>query len=112
MANQYLHKGEIIDYTPSGAAVVAGQIIKIGDIVAVAPRPIADGVKGSVYIEGVHQLAKTAAQAWTAGAKLYLDESEATITTTSAGNVFCGYAAEDAAADATEGPVILARPGS
>ena len=50
-----------IDYTPSGAAVVFGQIISLGTGligVCTSPEGIADGVLGSLAISGIFKIKK------------------------------------------------------
>ena len=92
-------EGKTINYTPSGA-VAAGDVIVIGDIVAVATVPIAANTLGAVDVEGVFQFPKgvTSSSAISAGAKLYWDASGEVVTTTSASNKVAGYAVESALA--------------
>jgi predicted RecA/RadA family phage recombinase len=47
--------GDVLDYTPT-SAVAAGDVIVIGSLVAVAPRPIAANALGSLAVEGVFAL--------------------------------------------------------
>ena len=48
----YVADGDLLDHTPA-AAVGAGDVVVIGSLVAVAPRPIAANALGSLAIEGV-----------------------------------------------------------
>jgi predicted RecA/RadA family phage recombinase len=48
----YVQDGDILNHTP-GSAVAAGEVVVIGSLVAVAPRPIAANALGSLAIEGV-----------------------------------------------------------
>lgn len=48
----YVQDDDLLDYTP-GSAVAAGDVVVIGSLVAVAPRPIAANALGTVAIEGV-----------------------------------------------------------
>lgn len=48
----YVQDGKLLDYTPS-SAVAAGEVVVIGSLVAVAPRPIAANALGSLAIDGV-----------------------------------------------------------
>jgi len=48
----YVQKGDVLDYTPA-AAVAAGEVVVLGVVVGVAPRPIAANALGAVAIEGV-----------------------------------------------------------
>ena len=97
-------EGLRIDYTPS-SAVASGDVVVIGDIVAVATEPIAANALGAVDVEGVFTFPKatTSASAITAGAKLYWDASGEVVTTTPGENKTVGYAI--AAADATAATV-------
>lgn len=48
----YVQDDCLLDYTP-GSAVAAGEVLVLGSLVAVAPRPIASGALGAVAVEGV-----------------------------------------------------------
>lgn len=48
----YVQDGDLLDYTPA-AAVAAGDVVVIGSLVAVAPRPIAANALGALAIDGV-----------------------------------------------------------
>jgi len=80
----FKYEGDTIPYIPSGAAVAAGQVVVVGDIVAVAKQDIADGVEGALYVEGVFECAKTAGvgEAIAVGVKVYWDDSANVVTTT------------------------------
>lgn len=52
----YVSAGDLLDYTPA-AAVAAGDVVVIGALVGVAPRPIAAGVMGALAVEGVFEIA-------------------------------------------------------
>ena len=103
-------EGLRIDYTPS-IAVDSGDVVVIGDIVAVATEPIAANVLGAVDVEGVFTFPKatTSASAITAGAKLYWDASGEVATTTADSNKTAGYAIADAGATAATVDVKLSR---
>jgi predicted RecA/RadA family phage recombinase len=51
----YVADGDLLDHTPA-AAVAAGEVVVIGAMVAVAPRPIAAGALGALAVEGVFEL--------------------------------------------------------
>lgn len=103
-------EGLRIDYTPA-SAVASGDVVVIGDIVAVATEPIAANVLGAVDVEGVFTLPKatTSASAITAGAKLYWDASGEVATTTAGSNKTAGYAVAAAAAATATVDVKLSR---
>ena len=107
MANQFVQAGKLIDYTPSGAAVSAGQVVLCTDRVFVAPLAIADGALGSLATEGVWTIQKTTGEAWTLGQKLYWVAGTSKASTTAGSNKVMGYAAKAAASGDTEGNVLL-----
>ena len=51
----YVQDGKLLDYTP-GSAVAAGDVVVIGSLVGVAPRPIAANALGSLAIDGVFSM--------------------------------------------------------
>jgi predicted RecA/RadA family phage recombinase len=51
----YVADGDLLDHTPA-AAVGAGDVVVIGSLVAVAPRPIAANALGAVSVEGVWEM--------------------------------------------------------
>ena len=106
----YRQRGDEIDYTP-GTAVTGGDVIVIGEIVAVATRAIAADAKGSVTVEGVVRFpkAETSGSAITAGAKCYWDATNSVITTTASTHKVAGYCVAAAADDDATVDVKLAR---
>lgn len=54
----YVQDGDLLDYTPS-STVAAGDVVVIGSLVGVAPRPIAANSLGSLAIEGVWEFPVT-----------------------------------------------------
>ena len=56
----FVQEGRAIDYTPSGAAVSSGDILRLGGINGVATRDIADGALGALVIDGVFDVTKAA----------------------------------------------------
>ncbi len=111
-AKVYKSDGAQMPYTP-GSAVAAGDVVVIGEIVAVAPRVIEASVLGSVTIEGVMTFPKAtlSTSAIAQGVKVYWDASGEVITTTASTNKVAGVAHEAAAAaDATVN--VKLEPGS
>lgn len=51
----YVHDGKLLDHTP-GSAVAAGDVVVIGSLVGVAPRPIAANALGSLAVDGVFSM--------------------------------------------------------
>lgn len=104
---KYIQDGDFLNYTPSGAAVTAGQPVLCGDRVFVAPNAIADGVLGALATEGVWEFGKTTGEAWAFGQKLYWVAGTSKASTTAGSNKVCGYAAAAAVSGATVGNVLL-----
>ena len=102
----YLQNGEVI----TAAAPydrLSGEAALIGAIVAVAQTDVLSGDETSWVRRGVISHAKTSAQAWTVGAKLYWDNTNKVFTTTASGNTLCGAAAAAAANPSDTGEVLL-----
>lgn len=96
----YVQSDDLLDYTPS-AAVAAGDVVVLNDLVCVAPRAIAANALGAVAAEGVWSMPK-ATGAIGQGALVYWDATAGNVTTTSSGNKRAGKAAKAAAsADAS-----------
>lgn len=91
----YVQGDCLIDYTP-GAAVAAGDVVVLNDLVTVAPRPIAANALGAVAVEGVWSMPK-ATGAIGQGAIVYWDATNGNVTTTASGNKRAGKAAAAAA---------------
>lgn len=102
----YVQDGDVIDHTPS-SAVAAGEVVVIGAIVGVAPRPIAANALGAVQIEGVHRFAKDSSNI-TAGAAVNYYAASGVVTTASTG-VACGHAVAAAASGAATVDVLINR---
>jgi predicted RecA/RadA family phage recombinase len=100
---KYKSAGTTLDYTPSSAAS-AGDVVVLGDLVAVVTHDIAANALGAVSHGGVYELPKgsdTIAQ----GDAVYWDGSE--VTTTSTSNAFAGHAAAAAASGVGVVEVLL-----
>ena len=109
------HSGRTVKYTPSGAAVIAGQVVLIGTIPGIAPGAIADGVEGDVDVEGCWDAPK-ATGAWAIGDAIYWDEDGSPVTgtalsgaftTTATGNNLAGFASRAAASGDSYGKLTL-----
>ena len=96
----YVQGDCLLDYTPS-AAVAAGDVVVLGDLVTVAPVAIAANKLGAVAVEGVFELPK-ASGAISQGVIVYWDATAGNITTTAGSNKRAGKAAyAQASGDAT-----------
>jgi predicted RecA/RadA family phage recombinase len=100
-------EGKAIDYTPSGADVVAGQVVVIGAHIGIAPVLIKDGKLGALDIGGIFDVVKVNG-VLNDGAALYWDADgnpqggtagTGAATATSAGNTFLGFGVGAAAAN-------------
>lgn len=56
MSASYVQKGDVLDFAAGGSAVPSGGVVVIGELVAVAPRPIPANAVGAVAIDGVFAL--------------------------------------------------------
>jgi predicted RecA/RadA family phage recombinase len=88
-------------------AVASGAGALIGAIFGVAQTTIANGATGAFHTEGVFTLAKTSAQAWTVGARVYWDDTNKVVTTTASGNTLIGVAMAAAVNPSSTGVVRL-----
>ncbi|MFO0387568.1 MAG: DUF2190 family protein [Flavobacteriales bacterium] len=97
----FVQKGNILNWTVTGAAVVSGQGVLIGTRVGVCMTAGAVGETIAVLVDGVVALPK-AAGAIAQGAAVYWDNVARNVTTTVGSNTLIGYAFDAAlAGDAT-----------
>lgn len=77
MTRAYQSPGDIITWTNgTGAAVVSGQLIPIGNLIGVALGDIAIAGVGEVGIEGIYEVAKVSAADCLINTLLQLDVSQ------------------------------------
>lgn len=119
MSRTYRSPGDVIPWTNgTGAAVVSGQLIPIGNVIAVALGDIANGSAGEVAIEGIHEVAKVSAADCVAGTLLQLDVSqtpdalEDAAATPASGDITGGALCIEAAAASTTTVKVKLLPGS
>lgn len=103
----FVESGRILTLTAPNGGVVSGQAYKIGSLVVVATVTAAQGEPFAAITEGVVEHAKTSAQAWSEGEKIYFDTSPPEFTTASGGNTLCGVAAAAAANPSATGLIRL-----
>ncbi len=89
MATNFVQEGDILELAAPSGGTVTGVPELIGGILFVPLTTEAVGVRGNMRCTGVFTLAKTSAQAWTEGQKIYWDD----------GNSRCD-------SDSTVGPLI------
>lgn len=89
--------------------VVSGDGLLVGSIFGVASHDAASGAEVEAQLTGVLDLAKAASQAWTAGARVYWDNTARRVTNVASGNTPVGVAvlAVGGGADETVGRVRL-----
>jgi predicted RecA/RadA family phage recombinase len=89
--------------------VLSGDGLLVGAIFGVASHNATSGAEVETQLTGVLDLAKTASQAWTAGAKVYWDNTAKRVTNVASGNTLVGVAvlAVGGGADETIGRVRL-----
>lgn len=78
MANNFKQPGDVITWTNgTGAAVVSGQVVRVGNILGVALVDIASTASGSVALSGVFTVPKVSAAVIAQGESLTWDASAA-----------------------------------
>jgi len=106
MAKNFKEEGEVLVLTAPYVRT-SGQGALIGALFGVALVDVASGSDASFAIEGVFELNKTSAQAWTQGAKIYWDNTAKECTTTATSNTLIGNAIAAAANPSSVGLVRL-----
>jgi predicted RecA/RadA family phage recombinase len=96
---RFIHDGGSIDYTPT-LDVAAGDVVVLGDLVCVAKRAIAAGVKGALAIVGVFEFPKDtdSTDALSVGTKVYWDAVNEVVSTSSSDGKYIGKVVKAAAA--------------
>ena len=92
---------------PAPYDVLSGAGALVGSMFGVAVTDALSGADVVLAMEGVFNLKKTSAQAWTVGAKIYWDNSAKEATTVSSGNTLIGVATAVAANPTSTGYVLL-----
>lgn len=106
MARNYVQPGETLTFT-APYAVAAGGGFLVGVQFAVALTDAANGASVEGRVKDVWDLAKATGEAWTAFAKVYWDNTNKRLTTTSSGNTYVGVSVQAAASADTVGRVKL-----
>ncbi|MAY85575.1 MAG: hypothetical protein CML02_02455 [Pseudooceanicola sp.] len=101
-----IQNGEVLTL-PAPYDRMSGEGALIGTIFGVAQADVVQDARGAFVRRGVFTLAKTSAQAWTVGAKLYWDDTNKVCTTTASGNTLIGAAVAAAANPSATGDVLL-----
>jgi predicted RecA/RadA family phage recombinase len=103
----YRAPGEVIEFTAPGGGVLSGTAYKIGSALVVATHDAAATAKFNGLIEGVVEVAKVSAQAWTEGQQINYDTATKLFTTVTTGNFRAGLAVAAAANPSATGLVKL-----
>lgn len=112
--NNYVKPGSVRTWTNgTGAAVVSGQVVKVGHQLAIATVDIANGASGEVAFEGEFTVPKVAAAVIAHGEKVLWDVSaaafDAALAVAAAGDVSnAAIAAEDSGNGVTSFRIQLA----
>ena len=105
--NNYDSPGEVLTRTAPSGGVVAGTGKLIGSLLVIPTITAAEAEKFTGLVTGVVEMAKTSAQAWTEGVKVYWITSTSLVTTSAGGNTLIGVAAKAAANPSGTGWVRL-----
>jgi predicted RecA/RadA family phage recombinase len=107
MASNYVQPGKILTLTAPYARATAGLGAQVGSIFGVALKAVDNGAEGEFAVDGVWTLAKTSAQAWTQGQKIYWDDNNKRCDSDSTLGMLIGVAVEAAADPSSTGVVRL-----
>lgn len=86
---------------------LSGQGALVGVLFGVSLNDVASGAESEFGLEGVWDLDKVSAQAWTQGQKIYWDDTAKLATTVSTSNKLIGAAVLTAANPSDVGRVLL-----
>lgn len=76
MATNFVQPGKVLDWTNgTGSAVASGDVVKMGQLLAVALVDIANGESGAVSIDGVYDAPKVSGAVIAQGESLTWDVS-------------------------------------
>lgn len=106
MANNFIQEGDTLSLVaPYDRS--SGQGMLVGALFGVASANVLAGNEVETHMEGVWELEKVSAQAWTQGAKIYWDDTAKNCTTMASGNKLIGAATQAAANPSATGLVLL-----
>lgn len=102
----FVQPGRTLSVT-APADVKSGDLVIVGSLFGVAFADATSGNAVEIGTEGVFELPKTSAQAWTEGAKIYWIAADKAATTVASGNTLIGHASAAAANPSATGTVRL-----
>jgi predicted RecA/RadA family phage recombinase len=106
MAKNFIQPGATVTVlAPYDVASGAGALV--GKLFGVAQTAATSGAEVEIKTDGVWELPKTSAQAWTVGADIYWDDAAKVATTTTTSNTLIGKALAVAANPSATGIVRL-----
>ena len=90
---EFVHAGDAVDYTPS-AALAAGAVVVLEDLVGVVKRAIPAGELGALHVAGVFDFPKETGggKDIPAGKKVYWDATPGIVKKTASGATYLGKA--------------------
>lgn len=104
----FIQAGSILDLTAPAGGFTSGVPVRVGAIFGVPQCTVEAGVKGAVKVDGVFELPKVSAQAWTEGQVIFYPAAGGALTSVSATGAFAvGVATEVAANPSAVGRVRL-----
>lgn len=98
--------GDVVT-VPAPADYLSGAGVLVGKLFGVNSYDVKSGDDAEIKVNGVFELPKTSAQAWTVGADIYWDDTAKVATTTTTSNTLIGKALEVAANPSPVGLVRL-----
>lgn len=103
----YVQPGDIMTFTAPSGGVVSGTAYLIGSLLVIATATVAETLPFEGLVKGVVSHAKTSAQAWTEGQKIYFNGSTSKFDSDSTTGPLVGVAAVAAANPSSTGYVRL-----
>lgn len=110
MTQSYRQPGELLTLVAPYARATSGLGAKVGSIFGVSTGAVANAVEGVFSVDGVHELAKTSAQAWAQGDAIYWDDTNKRCDNVGTVGMLIGYATATAANPSATGLVSLELP--
>jgi predicted RecA/RadA family phage recombinase len=107
MAKTYVQPGKVLTLTAPYDRLSAGLGAQVGSIFGVSLGIVLSGAEGQFATTGVWTLAKTSAQAWTVGQKIYWDNTNKVCDSTNTVGQLIGIATAVAANPSSTGTVRL-----
>lgn len=102
----YVQDGDTVTFV-APYAVTSGQGALVGSLFGIANNDVASGAEGEFDTEGVFDVTALSTDTAAQGAKLYWDNANRRLTTTSAGNTLVGVAVAAKAAGAVTARIRL-----